>query len=551
MAARSRHEARVGGRSEHREVVAFLSDPAAYSHHPRRVEIVQTHASYVFLVGRYVYKIKKPVDFGFLDFSTLERRRGFCEREVALNRRLAPDVYIDVVAIRRVGRDLTLDGDGRPVEYAVRMRRLSAAGFASYRIARGLLGPRDIDRIAKRLARFYAEQHTRTKGRLPDRQRKSIEDNLALIRAHASDANARGQVAALSAYTRTFYRSHAALLARRRRERRILDCHGDLRLEHVHLDGGRVRVYDCIEFNDRLRTIDVANDVAFLAMDLEYEGRPDLSQRLVHSIVRATRDRGIEQLLDFYKCYRAAVRHKVERLRAAEREVGEAERAASATHAERFMRLALRYATLGSCPTIVAVMGEVACGKSTLATGLADALGLDLFSSDVTRKRLAGLPLSRRPSDTVRARLYAPAMTRRVYSALLVAARAAVRDGHSLVLDATFSRRADRAELRAFAKRIGAAALFVEISAPAAVRRRRLAERARAGSVSDARLSDFAMLATCYEPPTELPASMALQLGSRPTPAATLAAALLALARKRGQAPFSEKKGPDPFIVSR
>lgn len=521
--------------------MAFLSDPAAYPHRPRRVDVVQTHASYVFLAGRYVYKVKKPVDFGFLDFSTLNRRRRFCEREVELNRRLAPDVYLDVVAIRRAGRSLAIDGDGRTVEHAVRMRRLSAAGFASYRIARGFLGPRDIDHIARRLARFYAEERARVSALLPDRQRRSIDDNLALIRAHAVDAGARDRVAALSAHTRVFYRAHAALLARRRREGRILDCHGDLRLEHVHLDGPRVRIYDCIEFNDRLRTIDVANDVAFLAMDLDYEGRPDLSRRLVHSIVRATRDRGIEQLLDFYKCYRAAVRHKVESLRAAEREVVDAERAASATRADKFMRLALRYATLGSRPIIVAVMGEVACGKSTLAAGLADALGVDLFSSDVTRKRLAGLPLRRRPSDAVRARLYAPAMTRRVYSALLVAARVAVRGGHSLVLDATFSRRADRAELRAFARRIGAAVLFIEIAAPAAVRRRRLAERAHARSISDARLSDYAMLATRYEPPTELPDSIALQVRSRTIPAATLAAALLALAEKRGLSPFSEK----------
>jgi len=551
MAARSRHEVRAAGRSEHREVVAFLSDPATYPHHPRRVEIVQTHASYVFLAGRYVYKIKKPVDFGFLDFSTLERRRRFCEREVELNRRLAPDVYLDVVAIRRAGRELSLEGNGPAAEYAVRMRRLPAAGFASYRITRGLLGPHDIDRIAKRLARFYAEERTRTRERLPDRQRKSIDDNLALIRAHASDADARGRVAALSAYTRTFYRSQAALLLRRQRQGHILDCHGDLRLEHVHLDGPRVRIYDCIEFNDRLRTIDVANDVAFLAMDLDYEGRPDLSRRLVDAIIGATRDRGIERLLDFYECYRAAVRHKVESLRAAEREVGEVERRGSTERAARFMRLALRYATLGSRPTIVAVMGEVACGKSTLAAGLAETLGLELFSSDVTRKRLAGLPLHRRPSDAVRARLYAPAMSRRVYATLLASARSAVHAEHSLVIDATFSRRADRADLRTFAKRIGAAVLFVEIATPAAVRRRRLAERTRAASVSDARLSDFALLSARYEPPTELPAALHLRVRSRPTVAATLSAALLALAEKRGQTPFSPKKGSVPFIASR
>jgi aminoglycoside phosphotransferase family enzyme len=234
----------AAARRAHRDVVAFLSDPRSYPHRPRRVEVVQTHASFVFLAGPQVYKVKKPVDFGFLDFSTLERRRRFCEREVHLNRRLAPDVYLGVVEIRKAGRSLSIGGDGRPVEYAVQMRRLSLAGFASHRIRRGLLGPRDVDRIAKRLARFYAEQRARTKERLPDRQRKSVEDNLTLIRGHATDEATRDRVAALSRFTRIFYRAHATLLARRRRERRILDCHGDLRLEHIHLDGSQVRIYD-------------------------------------------------------------------------------------------------------------------------------------------------------------------------------------------------------------------------------------------------------------------------------------------------------------------
>jgi aminoglycoside phosphotransferase family enzyme/predicted kinase len=528
----------AAARRVHRNVIAFLAKPDSYPHRPRVVEVVQTHASVVFLAGRYVYKVKKPVDFGFLDFSTLARRRHFCEREVELNRRLAPDVYLDVVAVRRAGRTLSLAGTGSPVEYAVRMRRLSAAGFASHRLKRGLFGPRDVDRIAKRLARFYAEQSAGSHGRLPDRQRRSIEDNLTLIRRHARDATARRRVAVLAAFTRTFYEAQAPLLARRRREKRILDCHGDLRLEHVHLDGTRVRIYDCIEFNERLRTIDVANDIAFLAMDLDYEGRSDLARRLVDAIVRDTHDRGLQRVLDFYKCYRAAVRHKVECLRAAEREVGAAEQRASSGRAERFLRLALRYATLGSRPTIVAVMGEVACGKSTMATGLADALGIELFSSDVTRKRLAGLPLRRRPSDAVRTRLYAPAMSHRVYGLLLKAASSAVHEERSVALDATFARKQDRDELRDFAARINANLLFIEIVTPAAVRRRRLTERAHAASVSDARLSDFTVLAARYEPPAELPAASFLQVRSRTTPDATLAAALLSLAKKRGQTPL-------------
>jgi len=186
-------------------------------------------------------------------------------------------------------------------------------------------------------------------------------------------------------------------------------------------------------------------------------------------------------------------------------------------------------------------MGEVASGKSTLAAGLAETLGLGLFASDITRKRLAGLPLRRRPGEAVRERLYAPAMTRRVYAALLAAARKAVHERRSLVLDATFARRRDRSELRAFAKRIGARVLFIETVTPATERRRRLAARAHTAAVSDARLADFAMLTTRYETPSEIPAGAKLGVRSGATPAATLAATILALAKKRGQAPFSHK----------
>jgi hypothetical protein len=498
--------------------------------------VVQTHASYVFLADQTVYKIKKPVDFGFLDFSTLARRHRFCRREVELNRRLAPDVYLDVVPIRRAGRSFTFDGNGDIVEYAVRMRRLPKAGFASERISRGSFGPREIDRLAATLTRFYRTQAGGLDGPLPDRQRRSIDDNLRLIRRHASTDEARGATAALSSYTRAFYASHAALLARRRRERRILDCHGDLRLEHVHVDRQSIRIYDCIEFNDRLRTIDVANDVAFLAMDLDYEGRPDLARRFVNAIARATRDREMAGLVDFYKCYRAAVRHEVESLRAAEREVRVAERRASAKRAGQLLALALRYATVGSHSTVIVVMGEVACGKSTLAQGIAEALGVTVVSSDVVRKKQAGIPLRRRPSEVRRKRLYDSTTSRRVYAALIAEARAALREGRNVILDATFARRADRDRIRAGAKRAGGEVVFIEVVTPATTRRRRLATRGRAGSsISDARLQDFAALASRYEPPTELEPASLLCVRSRKTAAETLSASLRALARARGR----------------
>lgn len=498
--------------------------------------MVQTHASYVFLADRTVYKIKKPVDFGFLDFSTLARRHRFCQREIELNRRLAPDVYRDVVPIRRAGRSFAFDGNGDIVEYAVRMRRLPKGGFASERISRGRLGPREIDRLATTLTRFYRAQAGSLDGPMPDRQRKSIDDNLRVIRRHASTDAMRGVTSALSSYTRAFYASHAGLLARRRKERRILDCHGDLRLEHVHIDRRAIRIYDCIEFNDRLRTIDVANDVAFLAMDLDYEGRPDLARRFVGAIARATGDREMVQLVDFYKCYRAAVRHKVESLRAAEREVRAAERSASAKRAGKFLALALRYATVGSHSTVVVVMGEVACGKSTLAQGIAEALGVSVVSSDVLRKKQAGIPLRRRPGDARRKRLYDSTTSRRVYAALVAEAQGALREDRNVILDATFARRADRDRIRAGARRAGADVLFIEVVTPAATRRRRLAERGRVGaSISDARLQDFSALASRYEAPTEIEPASLLCIRSRQTAAETLSASLRALARARGR----------------
>ena len=501
------------------------------------MDVVQTHASYVFLAGPIVYKVKKPVNFGFLDFSTLARRRRFCRREVELNRRLAPDVYLDVVPIRRAGRSFTLDGTGarrrvRRPHASVAGSRLCVAAACDVEPsgrARSIVSP-------PALRASIARSGPPRGDPLPDRQRLSIDDNLRLIRRHVATRATRIAAAALTAYTSAFYASHAALLARRRSKRRVLDCHGDLRLEHVHIEGSTVRIYDCIEFNDRLRTIDVANDVAFLAMDLDYEGRPELARRLVRTVVRATGDREMVQLIDFYKCYRAAVRNKVESLRAGEVEVRAAERAASAARAARFLELALRYATLGSVPTVVAVMGEVACGKSTLAAGVAEALGLAVASSDITRKRLARLPLHRRPSDKRRQSLYAEGMSRRVYAALLAEAHREARAGRSIVLDATFARRADRDRLRALGQRIGANVMFIEVVTPAALRRRRLIARARGrGAVSDARLADFAALAARYEPLTEIATGSLIRARSRRTAADTLASTLRSLAQQRGR----------------
>ncbi len=490
------------------EMMAFLADPALYAHGPARVDVVQTHISYVALAPPLVFKVKKPLDLGFLDYSTLDRRRHFCEEEVRLNGRLCAGVYEAVVPITRADGRLAWGGAGAPVEYAVRMRHLDPAGFLDARLAAGTLALPDLDRVVSALAAFYRAQRPTPEaaawGRA-DRLRLSTDENAAQTAGAVGALLSRPAYEALRYATGRFFDGRARLLARRRAEGRVVDGHGDLRLEHVHLTPEQVCVYDCIEFNERLRFVDVASDVAFLAMDLDMHGRPDLARRVAAQMAEALGDPGILDVLDFYKGYRATVRGKVEGMRSAEPEVPASERAASAARAQAYFRLALGYAVAGSRPLVVAVMGRVGTGKSLLARALADALGWEAVASDAVRKAAAGVPAFVRGDADERAALYTPARTDATYAALSGAALDRAARGLSTVLDATFATRRHRAALRAALAEAGVEHRFVELVAPDDVLRARLAARDGAAAVvSDARLSDFEALADLFEPPSPL-----------------------------------------------
>jgi aminoglycoside phosphotransferase family enzyme/predicted kinase len=488
-------------------LVAFLREPKSYPHRPRSVRFVQTHASLVFIAPPYVFKVKKPVNFGFLDFSTLAKRRAACEREVVLNRRLAPRTYLGVVPIVESPSGLCIGGPGKAVEFAVQMRHLGERGFLDRMLGRGAVGVREIDRIATVLARFYNTQHPTADiedwghvGRL----RVSTDENFAQTRRFIGRTISAGASAAIQAYTNDFFRRHARRLERRVREGWIRDGHGDLHLEHIHLTPAAVTIYDCIEFNDRFRFIDVASDVAFLAMDLDYRNRPDLARHFERKMARALRDDGMPPLLNFYKCYRAFVRGKVESLQSLAL-LGPSDREAAAERARRYFRLALRYAVSGSQPVVLAVMGRIGSGKSALADALARELGCIGFSSDKLRKELAGRRLYERTPLEVRARLYAPAMNRRTYSALTQRVTAEVKRGHCVIADATFGKAMQRTRFKRALVKAGVRVIFIEASASDRTIRARLRRReTSAAEVSDARVEDFAKLAGAYEPPAEL-----------------------------------------------
>jgi len=515
-----------------------LSDPATYPHSPEDISLEQTHISLVALAPPWVYKIKKPVEMGFLDFSTLEQRTHYCEEELRLNQRLAPNTYVGVVPIVQTPEGLRVDPpnvNGTVVEHAVKMRYLDPEHFLDARLRRGAATTDDMDRVARRLIAFY-----RTRDAPPDvaeagwidALRMSFDENVAQTEAQVGHTLSRPAYDALRYYTDRTFDHHAALFHRRRAGGWIVDGHGDLRLEHVHLTTDRVAIYDCIEFNERLRHLDVANDLAFLAMDLDLHGRPDWSRRLVRQVAEALGDDEMRRLLPFYKSYRAYVRGKVEGMRAADAEVPPDEQARSQRQAHRYFQWALRYAVAGNRALVVVVMGRPGTGKSTQAAALARSLGWAHLSSDRIRKARAGVSLTRRADADTRERLYSDALSDATYATLRTRAVERGQQDQGTVLDATYSSPERRAAARTAFQEAGLPHAFIELTASDDTLRSRLAHRdAEDAMGSDARAEDFEALSARYQAPTALEDPRHVRIGADGSIDDTTLAILKALIR--------------------
>ena len=291
-----------------------LLNPAVYPDKPKEVEFIETHISLLFLTGNYVYKVKKPVNFGFLDFTSLEKRKYFCEQEVKLNRRLSPKIYLGVVEITREGDRISLGGKGEVVEYAVKMKQIPEESLMDKLLERRQVTPRMIEAISEKLVKFYfdAETNDSINGfAKPERIKQDTDENFEQTQKYIGVTISREVYEEVKKRTNDFFRTKKEIFYQRIDSDRIRDCHGDLRLEHIFWDE-EISIFDCIEFNERFRYTDVAADIAFLAMDLDYHGREDLSEHLIRAYVGESGDHELAEVLDFYKCYRAFVRGKVE-----------------------------------------------------------------------------------------------------------------------------------------------------------------------------------------------------------------------------------------------
>lgn len=443
---------------------------------PKPLEVRETHASIVFLTGDAVYKMKKPVALGFLDYSTLHRRALMCRTEVRLNRRLAPGVYLGVERLtEQHDGSLKVNGTGPAVDYVVHMRRLADEAALGPLLGSGRADAGDLRLVGAKIGQFHAQAALGPPAYGPATLLRNARENVTAFGANRSELVAR-LLAESAEYLREMESQLKAVLQSRVAAGRIRDGHGDLRAEHVYLVP-EVTIIDCIEFARRYRTSDTALDLAFLAMDLTAIGYPDMVVPLVEAYEAAARDE-IGGVLPFYSWYRAMVRAKVADILEHDEGASDGARMGASLAARQHLFHAARFARDDSQPLLVAVGGYSGSGKSTLARALAKILGATVVAADETRKRLAGFGPGEHPPSVFDQGLYAEEMNQRVYASMEGAADAALRLGRNVILDATFRRPEDRESARAVAERHGAGFLSVECVAPDEVIRERLRGRA-------------------------------------------------------------------------
>jgi hypothetical protein len=331
--------------SELPELIQALLDPQAYPEPPPRVELVQTQISYVFLAGDYVYKIKKPVDMGFLDYTTLEKRLYYCRKEIELNRRLCADAYLGVVPITKEKGRFVIGGKGEAKEYAVKMRRLPQDAMMDVLLKKGKVTPEMVVSVAAILADFHRKA---ARGADIDKFcsietiNGTIDENFDQTEKYFNVIIAPETFQRIKTYTKSFLEKNAPLFNKRIAEGRIRDCHGDLHAAHICFYKS-ICIYDCIEFIDRLRYTDVAADIAFLAMDLDHYDRRDLSGIFIDAYVQKSGDRELKKPLNFYKCYRAYVRGKVGCFQYDDPYISAGEKEKIAANARTYFKLAESY----------------------------------------------------------------------------------------------------------------------------------------------------------------------------------------------------------------
>jgi uncharacterized protein len=486
-------------------LIQALHRPACYDHPVRDIRLVETHISWVLLTGPYAYKLKKPVNLGFLDFSSLEKRRFFCEEELRLNRRLAPSLYLEVVSIAGSPDSPALHGTGEAIEYAVKMVQFPEEARLDRMLARGELGPSHIDLLARELAEFHGRVAVAGGDKPfgdPDRVYEPVRQNFIQIRPRI-EAGDQAPLQRLESWSDTSFAELRMTFEHRKRRGFIRECHGDAHLANMVWLEERAMLFDCLEFSANLRWIDVMSELAFLVMDLDDRGRPDLARRALNGYLEHTGDYAGLAVFRFYQVYRALVRAKVACIRLSQSGLSNAEK--NRTHEEYrgYANLAGRY-TQPPPPALIITHGLSGCGKTWLSQHLLEALGAVRVRSDIERKRLHGLTPAERSGSGIDSGIYAADASRRTYARLAELATTILRAGHSVIVDAAFLKYSQRDQLHAVANELRVPFVILDIRTPEDILRQRLRLRARQQhEVSEAGLTVLDHQLTTREPPAD------------------------------------------------
>ncbi|MBN2466032.1 AAA family ATPase [candidate division WOR-3 bacterium] len=502
------------------DYVAQMLKPALYGRGVKQVRMLQTHTSWVFLTGTRAYKVKKPVNFGFLDYTTLAARKFFCNEEFRLNQILSPDIYIRVRPITVSGGRLVLGGRGQVIDYCLEMKELPQEWIMTEQLKRGHVTHEHVDSIARSIADFHKQaDHGRDVAQYGSIKtiRFNWDENFAQTTDFIGKTTTRRQFEETKSVVEKFMAGNRGLFQRRRAGGFVRRCHGDLHSRNIFVlpsegpesrvqcpESARsdVRIFDCIEFNPRFSCSDVASEIAFMAMDLDYWGRKDLADFFVERYVAYTGDEGLPCLLNFYKCYRAYVRGKVTSFVLNDPGVGRAEKGKAAKTANEYFRLSHHYAAaISTEPKLVVMIGLPGVGKTYVARRLAERIGAFHFLSDSIRKQLLGIPLGRHQTEAYGSGIYKGNIGARTYAELLRRARVFLSSGFSVVADATFLSGDSRRHAYEAAAKAGAPVLFVFADCPERTVRSRLRRRAGEYSFSDATVDIYRAMKNRYFKP--------------------------------------------------